>query len=228
MQDAVILTTVFIAGAGLFAQCLANLKSRRAEFLAFPIALFLLMPYPFWAGFAVFNVDYQLLGIMIVLGVPSAWLSLQFFLYEWHRREGKPIAVEDKLAVVIFATGFGLFGVSMLTSDPVAATGLTAAYFTTSLMVYSFPVKIWRVARGDESLEGVKWATLIVLAVLYGAMIVHGQTRDILLLKYVYAFGEICVFMAIGYKLWADVGSRKIALAASQETVQPVRDSSKQ
>ena len=225
MKDAVILLTVFIAGVGLFAQCLANLKSRRAEFLAFPIALFLLMPYPFWSGFAALRVDYQLLGIMVTLGVPSGWLSLQFFVYEWHRRHSKRAAPEDKLAVILFVSGFALFGVLLPTSDPAAAVAVTAAYFTTCVMVYGFPVKLWRVARGDENLEGVKWATLIVLAVLYGAMIVHGQTREIMLLQYVYGFGEGCVLMAIAYKLWSDFGSRKLTLGASQEAAPSLRDS---
>ena len=199
MQKFVMLPVVLLASFGLFSQCAANLKTRRCAFLAFPIALFLLMPYPLWGLFALFTQDWILLGTMLALGIPSAWLSGQYFKFEWRARNAG-MATEDRASLSLLAAGL-LLGVCLLIGPGMlVALGTTAAYFTGCLVVYSFVVKMWKVHRGEQTLDGVKWLTLVALASLYGVMFAHGHTRGIVPLTLAYGFAEVCVLSAIMYK----------------------------
>jgi hypothetical protein len=207
MQEFVIVSAVLLASFGLFFQCAANLKTRRCTFLAFPIALFLLMPYPLWGLLGLFTQDWILLGTMLALGIPSVWLSGQYFAFEWRARSAG-MATEDRASLWLLAAGL-LLGVCLLIGGrTLVALGTTAAYFTGCLVVYSFVVKMWKVHRGEQTLDGIKWLTLFALALLYGVMFAYGQTRGIVPLKLSYGFAEVCVLSAIMYKRCLGAASR--------------------
>jgi hypothetical protein len=202
MPKIILLSAVLLATLGLFSQCFANRKTQRAEFLAFPIALFLFAPYPLWAAFGAHGGDLTLVGVMLALGVPSAWLGAQYFQYEWPHRS-RILAPEERAALALAGLGIGLLGVSWAWAGASKALGSTAAYFTGCLVVYSFLVKLWKVSRGEQTLDGAQWLPLIALAILYGSMIAYGQSRGVVLLQVAYGFAELCVLAAIAYKLSA-------------------------
>ena len=218
MQEFVMLPVVALASFGLFSQCAANLKTRRCAFLAFPIALFLLIPYPAWGLFGLFTRDWILLGTMLALGIPSAWLSAQYFKFEW-RAPDAGMATEDRVSLWLLAAGLPLGVCLLIGPGMLVALGITAAYFTGCLVVFSFLVKMWKVHRGEQTLDGVKWLTLVALALLYGVMFEHGQTRGIVPLKLAYGFAEVCVLSAIIYKIRLSAGWGRTALRACQPLV---------
>lgn len=202
MQKIILLSVILLTAFGLLSQCVANLKTKRAEFLSFPMGVFLITQYPFWATLGVLRHDWTLLGIMLVLGLPSFWLSTQYFRYEWPRRKG-PMAGEEKFSIFLLALGFTLLGVSSVRSGPEFAIALTGAYFTCCLMMYSYLVKLWKVSRGEQTLDGLRWVALITLTLCYGVMSFYGSNNSIPLMKIAYIFAEICVLLAIVYKLFA-------------------------
>ncbi len=159
-----------------------------------------------WAWLGLLRRDWTLLGIMLMLGVPSACLSLQFFRYEWPRRKS-PLAGEERFSILLMAFAPILFGFLYYTSGLIQAVGVTAAYFTGCLMLYSFLVKLWKVSRGEQTLDGLRWVALITLALLYAVMIFYGQHKDIPLLKVAYIFAEACCLLAMGYKHWGSPAS---------------------
>ncbi len=201
MQDLIVIPVILLTALGMFAQCVVNLKAKRAEFLSFPIGVFIITQYPFWAALAVLRHDWKLLGIMLALGLPSYWLSLQFFRYEWPRRSG-PLAVEEKLSIFLFVFGFVLLGLFFFRSGLQFAIAITGAYFTCCLMIYSYLVKLWKVSRGEQTLDGLRLISLIILALCYGVMAFYGKNNSIPLMRIAYIFAEICVLLAIGYKLF--------------------------
>ncbi len=201
MQNLIVISVIALTSLGLLAQCVVNLKAKRAEFLSFPIGVFIITQYPFWAALAVLRHDWTLFGIMLALGLPSLWLSSQFFRYEWPRRSG-PLAVEEKLSIFLLILGFALLGVFYFRSGPQLAIAITGAYFTCCLMIYSYLVKLWKVGRGEQTLDGLRLISLIILALCYGVMAFYGKNNSIPLMRIAYIFAEICVLLAIGYKLF--------------------------
>jgi len=206
MQKIVLLSIILLTSFGLFSQCIANLKAKRAEFLSFPMGVFLITQYPFWATLGALRHDWTLLGIMIVMGLPSFWLSTQYFRYEWPRRSG-PLALEEKFSIMLLALGFVVLGVFWFRSGAAFAIALTGAYFTSCLMIYSYLVKLWKVGRGEQTLDGLRLVALVILALCYGAMIFYGSNNSIPLMRIAYVFAEICVLLAIAYKLFAPAKS---------------------
>ncbi len=200
MQKFVVLPVILLTALGLLGQCLSNLKAKRAEFLSFPMGLFLITQYPFWASLGAYRHDWTLLGIMVVLGLPSFWLSVQYFRYEWPRRSG-PMAPEETFSLLLLAIGFGLLATFLVRSGPEMALAVTGAFFTCCLMIYSYLAKLWMVWRGQQTLDGLKLAALVVLAMCYGVMFFYGRNNGIPLLKIAYFFAELCVLLAIAYKL---------------------------
>jgi hypothetical protein len=210
VQNMIVIPVIALTALGLLSQCVANLKAKRAEFLSFPMGVFLITQYPFWASLAVLRHDWTLLGIMLALGLPSFWLSLQFFRYEWPRRSG-PLAAEEKFSIFLLALGFTLLGVFYFRSGPQLAIAITGAYFTCCLMIYSYLVKLWKVSRGEQTLEGLRLVALITLAVCYGVMSFYGKNNSIPLMRIAYIFAEICVCLAIGYKLFMPAKTARAA-----------------
>jgi hypothetical protein len=202
MLKFLVLPVILLTSLGLFGQCLSNRKAGRAEFLSFPMGVFLITQYPFWASLAALRHDWVLLGIMIVLGLPSFWLSVQYFRYEWPRREAR-LAPEETVSVVLLIIGFAMLGILLLRSGAELALAATGAFFTCCLMMYSYLVKLWKVWRGQQTLEGLKVVALIILALCYGVMFLYGRNNGIPLMKVAYLFAEICVLLAIAYKLLA-------------------------
>jgi hypothetical protein len=200
MHNVFILPVILLTALGLLGQCLANRKAGRAEFLSFPIGVFIITQYPFWAALGAYRGDWTLFGIMIVMGLPSFGLSLQYFRYEWPRRSG-PLAPEERFSLVLLAIGFALLATLMIRSGPEVALAATGAFFTCCLMIYSYLVKLWKVWRGQQTLEGLKLVALIILALCYGVMFLYGRNNGIPLMKVAYLFAEICVLLAIAYKL---------------------------
>jgi hypothetical protein len=200
VQNLFVIAVIVLTALGLLSQCFANMKAKRAEFLSFPIGVFLITQYPFWATLAVLRHDWTLLGIMLTLGLPSFWLSSQFFRYEWPRRSG-PLALEEKFSIFLVILGFALLGVVYFRSGLQFAIALTGAYFTCCLMIYSYLVKLWKVSRGEQTLDGLRFSALITIAMCYGVMIFYGSNNSIPLMRIAYIFAEICVWLAIGYKL---------------------------
>lgn len=200
MMSYLILAVILLTSLGLFGQCLSNLKAKRAEFLSFPMGVFLITQYPFWASLGAYRRDWTLLGIMLALGLPSLWLSMQYFRYEWPRRSG-PMAPEERFSLVLLAIGFALLAVFLVRSGPDIALAVSGAFFTCCLMMYSYLVKLWKVWRGQQTLEGLKLTALCILALCYGVMFLYGRNNGIPLMKVAYLFAEICVLLAIAYKL---------------------------
>ena len=154
MQSYFVLPVILLTALGLLGQCLSNRKAKRAEFLSFPMGVFLITQYPFWASLGAYRGDWTLLGIMLVLGLPSMWLSVQYFRYEWPRRSG-PLAPEERFSLVLLAIGFVLLAVFLARSGPETALAVSGAFFTCCLMMYSYLVKLWKVWRGQQTLEGL-------------------------------------------------------------------------
>ncbi len=200
MQNVLILSVILLTSLGLLGQCLANRRAKRAEFLSFPIGVFIITQYPFWATLGAYRQDWTLFGIMIVLGLPSFWLSLQYFRYEWPRRSG-PLAAEERFSLLLLVVGFALLATLLVRSGPETALAATGAFFTCCLMIYSYLVKLWKVWRGQQTLEGLRLVALVILALCYGVMFLYGRNNGIPLMKIAYLFAEICVLLAIAYKL---------------------------
>ncbi|GAB4193703.1 MAG: hypothetical protein Tsb002_24410 [Wenzhouxiangellaceae bacterium] len=196
-----VLAVVTLTALGLLAQCVTNFKSKRAEFLSFPIALFLLLPYPAWIALGIFRDDWPLILMMVLLGVPNFILSMQFFVYEWQRKPAPRLALEDHVALLLTAGGLLTIVWALYTRSAAEAAGLGGVYFTSCLMIYSYLVKVWRVYRGHQNLDGLRWVVLITLSIQYGFMILYGQNSGIWLLKLGYGIAEISVFIAMAYKL---------------------------
>ena len=117
------------------------------------------------------------------------------------------MAPEEKFSIVLLALGFALLGVFWFRSGAAFAIALTGAYFTCCLMIYSYLVKLWKVGRGEQTLDGLRLVALVILALCYGAMIFYGSNNSIPLMRVAYVFAEICVLLAIAYKLFAPAKS---------------------
>ena len=55
---------------------------------------------------------------------------------------------------------------------------------------------------GKQTLDGLRLISLIILALCYGVMAFYGNNNSIPLMRIAYIFAEICVLLAIGYKLF--------------------------
>jgi hypothetical protein len=108
---------------------------------------------------------------------------------------------DEKFSVLLLVIGSALFAFVYIDSGLLRAIAITGAYYTCCLMIYSFLVKVWKVSRGKQTLDGLKWTTLIMLALTYGVMSFYGQNNGIPLLTLPYIFAESCCLMTIGYKL---------------------------
>lgn len=205
----VVLAVVSFTAIGLYAQCLASYRTKRAEFLSFPIALFVLLPYPAWAAVAFLRDDSILLLIMALVGVPNLILSIQYFTYEWPRIKPPKLAPEDKLAIALSLLGGFIVVFYLIAGEPLRAAELGGVFFTSCLMLYSYLVKIWRVSRGQQNINGLKWAVLITLAVQYAVMIMYGRSSGIWLLQVGYVVAEASCIAAIIYKLTANTTETK-------------------
>lgn len=197
----IVLSVVTFTAVGLTIQCFSSYREKRAEYLSFPIALFILLPYPLWAVAGVMRDDPILLLIMAILGVPNLALSAQYFAYEWPRLTTPKLAAEDQLAITLALVGAGLAFYFLVTGTPLKAAEVGGAYFTSCLMMYSYLAKIWRVYLGQQNINGLKWAVLLTLSVQYGVMILYAVQSDNLLLQVGYMMAEASCLAAIGYKL---------------------------
>lgn len=137
------------------------------------------------------------------LGVPNYVLSYQYFAYEWPRTKPPRLALEDKFAIALAIIGCCIIAYYLTLNKPLKAAEFGGVFFTSSLMMYSYLVKIWRVYRGQQNINGLKWVVLITLAVQYAVMIMYGYNSGNWLLQIGYATAEISCFAAILYKLAA-------------------------
>lgn len=196
-----VFAVVCLTSLGLVIQCASNLRTRRAAFLAFPIALLIQLPYPLWALLAWLSGDLRLLLISLIMGLPTAWLSIQFFQFEWSNKAG--LAGEDKVTWGLVIIGFVLLMSLIYLRDLPSALAVTAAYLTCCISIFSYLVKIWRVAGKHENLDGLKWSTLIPLCIFYMVMVYVGRISNVMMLSWAYVFSVAAISLAMLYKVFA-------------------------
>jgi len=198
-MDKLNLVIIVATSLGLSYQCFVNQRRHRAEFLSFPIALLILFPYPLMGLLGWINSDVILLGISLIMGIPNTWLGLQYFQFEWKRRP-QNFSFEEKLTVALtLVGGLLLTGVSLLSDFPMALSS-TGAYFTFCIAIFGYLLKIWRVSRGEENIEGLNWSTLFALCIFFGTMtyVVIASNINVLAIAYLFSMTS-CIF-AIIYK----------------------------
>jgi len=194
------LAIVSMTACGLSLQCWSSYQSKRAEYLSFPMAIFLLLPYPVWALVGWLRDDVLLWLMMALVGVPNIVLSLQYFRYEWPRLSTPRFASEDKIALLLIGLGLLMALVINQFGTLEQAAAAMGAWFTSCLMVYSYLVKIWRVLSGTQTIDGLRWLVLWIVALQYVAMIYHGGNTGIPLLQLGYGFALFSVLLAMAYK----------------------------
>lgn len=200
-MQVLIFVIVIVTALGIVFQCLSNQRARHVQFLSFPIALLIQFPYPMWALMSWLKGNATLLAISLCMGLPSAWLSAQYFRYHGMPEAGS-WKIEERMAILLVVTGVAYLFVAQWLSGLVQALAGSAAYFTCVIALFSYLVKIARVASGSESLEGLRWPTLLMLFVFYGAMLSVGARTDVPLLYLAYVFSILACGLAILYKGW--------------------------
>lgn len=207
LSTIIVLTVVSFTAVGLSLQAVTSFKEKRAEFMSFPIAFLVLLPYPCWMFAGVLRDDSTLLLIMFLLGVPNVALSIQYFAYEWPLLKSPRLQPEDKISLGLGLIGSFLIGYFAWQSTTLYAAEIGGMFFTSCLMMYSYLVKIWRVYQGKQNVNGLKWAVLITLAVQYAVMIMYGQQSGNVFLQLGYLVAEVCCISGIVYKLMTDKAS---------------------
>jgi len=143
--------------------------------------------------------DITLFGISLIMGIPNTWLGWQYFRFEWKYRP-QNFSFEEKLTVGLSLAGvFLLAGITLL-SGFLTALSSTGAYFTFCIAIFSFLLKMWRVSRGHENIDGLNWSTLITLCIFFGAMTYFVKSSDIKMLSIAYLFSTVSCILAIIYK----------------------------
>ncbi|TNC79641.1 MAG: hypothetical protein C9356_18225 [Oleiphilus sp.] len=197
-----IFVIVVVTALGIVFQCLSNRRAQHVQFLSFPIAVLIQLPYPMWAVLAWFRDNTELLAITCLMGLPTAWLSAQYFRYHGLPSFDKG---EDRLTLILVMLGLLWCMGAFWVAGAEYALASTAAYFTCVISIFSYLVKIVRVAMGQENLEGLRWPTLMMLFVFYLAMLMVGQRTGVPMLYYAYLFSVFACGLAVFYKAWHGV-----------------------
>jgi len=163
------------------------------------MAVLLLFPYPLMGMLGWVKSDMALVGISIIMGIPNAWLSWQYFRFEWKPLPGT-LPYDEKLTLGLTLVGVVILAITILLSNLSTALSSAGAYFTFCIAIFSNLLKLWRVSRGHENIDGLNWSTLLTLCIFFAAMTYVVASSDIKMLSVAYCFSTVSCLLAIIYK----------------------------
>lgn len=190
---------VCVTAAGMAYQCLLNWRYRQVRFLSFPIAVLILFPYPLWLCQSWLSGNHSLFWISLVMGAPTLTLSWQYFRWEMKASEVWRVRA-NRQAVYLAVGGLFLATFEIIRSNPADGLALGGAYFTCVISLFSYLLKLWHVAKGRETLNGLSWLTLLSLLLFYMAMFEVGRQTAVSMLSFAYAFSIFACMAAVIYK----------------------------